>query len=370
MRSEILRLLLCPECPASPLEHDAFSRSADGAIDSGVAWCVFCRGWYPIEDAVLELLRASLAYAEDRDQFWRKHVVRMRNLGLAQTRMRPPGPHDDATRRQQTHFDWYAANEKQTYSTYETMPFWRAADALAFGPWREEIRPGRRLLDVACAQGRSTFPWMDLDLDIVAFDISKALIRQAKQRYDRLRPKARATFLVADAARFSFAAESFDYVLAYGVLHHMPDPVQTCLEIARVLRPGGTFFGSENNQTVFRKAFDFLQSLSPLWHEEAGEHPLISFAKLRRWLEPAGFELSLRTSVFLPPHVVNWFGQGGAPRLLRTTDHLATAIPLVRDQGGLILIRAEKTRAAARADSLHQAAAAVPEPVTPEGSRV
>lgn len=371
MRSEILRLLLCPECLASPLEHAPFSRSPDGAIDSGVAWCVHCEAWYPIEDGILELLRAPLAYAEDRDRFWKKHEARLRDLGLAKNRAGPPGPHDVATRQQQTHFDWYAANDTQTYNTYETMPFWRAADALAFGPWREEIRPGRRLLDVACAQGRSTFPWMDLDIEIVAFDISKALIRQAKQRQDSLRPRARATFLVADAARFPFATDAFDYVLAYGVLHHMPDPAQTCREIARVVRLGGTFFGSENNQTVFRKAFDFLQSLSPLWHEEAGEHPLISFAKLRRWLEPAGFDLALKTSVFLPPHVVNWFRRSGADTLLRATDRLAHAIPLVRDQGGLILIRAEKTRATTSAGSAPapRRRAPVPEPVAPEGSR-
>jgi ubiquinone/menaquinone biosynthesis C-methylase UbiE/uncharacterized protein YbaR (Trm112 family) len=370
VRGEILRLLQCPECLASPLEHGAFSPSVDGAIDCGVVWCPRCKGWYPIEEGVLELLRSSLAYTEDRDRFWRKHQVRMRALGLTATRTRPPGPHDAAARHQQSHFDWYAANEKQTYSTYETMPFWRAADALAFGPWRDQIRPGRRLLDVACAQGRSTFPWMDLDLEIVAFDISKALIRQARERYDRLRPKARATFLVADAARFPFAPEAFDYVLAYGVLHHMPDPAQTCLEIARVLRVGGTFFGSENNQTVFRRAFDLLQSLSPLWHEEAGEHPLISFAKLRRWLEPAGFDLSLKTSVFVPPHVANWFRQTGANTLLRTTDRLAGAIPIVRDQGGLILIRAEKTHRRAPADSAAvPREEAVPEPATPESSR-
>jgi SAM-dependent methyltransferase/uncharacterized protein YbaR (Trm112 family) len=371
VRGEILRLLLCPECSASPLEHDSFSPSVDGAIDRGVVWCPSCACWFPIEEGVLELLRSSLGYTEDRGRFWRTNEARMRDLGLAPTRTRPPGSHDAAALRQQTHFDWYAANEKQTYGTYETMPFWRAADALAFGPWRDEIRPGRRLLDVACAQGRSTFPWMDLDLEIVAFDISKALIRQARERYLRLRPKARATFLVADAARFPFAADTFDYVLAYGVLHHMPDPAETCLEIARVLRAGATFFGSENNQTVFRRAFDFLQSLSPLWHEEAGEHPLISFAKLRRWLEPAGFALSLKTSVFVPPHLVNWFRPAGATTLLRATDRLARALPLVRDQGGLILIQAEKSGAWPLADSRPppREDEAVPEPATREGSR-
>lgn len=348
VRSEILGLLRCPECAHGPLRGEAFSENAEG-IDRGVAWCTACGSWFPIDDGILELLRGSLAYAEDLARFWEAHEPRLRARGLKPRRLQAAGPHDAPVREQQEHFDWYAHNDEQTYATYEQMPFWRAADAIAFDPWRREVVGGRRLLDVACAQGRSTFPWMDLDLEIVAFDVSRDLVRQAAARYRGARPRARATFLVANAVDFPFASDAFDYVTAYGVLHHMPDPAHTCREIGRVIRPGGVFFGSENNRTVFRWIFEMLQSRRPLWHEEAGSHALISERDLRRWLEPLGFRTSFRTSVFLPPHAINRLDPTGSRKMLRRADRLARSLPILRGQGGLILVDARKQAAPAHA---------------------
>jgi ubiquinone/menaquinone biosynthesis C-methylase UbiE len=205
------------------------------------------------------------------------------------------------------------------------------------------VKAGSRLLDVGCAEGRSTFPWMNTDLEIVGFDVSKPLIRQASERYRRARPLARASFFVADATRFPFRSEAFDTVQGYGVLHHFPEPADTCREIVRVLRAGGLFLGSENNQTVFRGLFDWLQRVRPIWHEEAGTHALISERDLRNWLEPLGCRVTTRTSVYLPPHLMNLLGNGLAEKMLRATDRIAGRIPFLREEGGLILVRAEKT---------------------------
>jgi ubiquinone/menaquinone biosynthesis C-methylase UbiE/uncharacterized protein YbaR (Trm112 family) len=345
VRPSDVSLLRCPACHASSLESEEFYSAADGAIADGVLWCRECRSWYPIEGGLLELLSGPLAYAEDRARFAAAHEGSLERLGLA---TRPDGDgaraEDDAVRKQQRHFDWYADNPAQTYSEYEATPFWRAADAIAFGEWRREVAAGSRILDVACAQGRSTFPWMDLDVEIVGFDISKRLVRQALDRCGDPTVGARATFFVADATRFPLASATFDYAAAYGVLHHLPDPAATAREIARVLRKGGVFFGSENNETVFRRLFDLLQKIQPLWTEEAGEHALISEGELRGWLEPAGFDISVRTSVFVPPHLANRLTPGAAEKLLRATDRAATVIPGLSRQGGLILVRGQKRR--------------------------
>jgi hypothetical protein len=125
------------------------------------------------------------------------------------------------------------------------------------------------------------------------------------------------------------------------VLHHLPDPAETCREIARVLKTGGTYFGSENNKTAFRTVFDALQKIWPLWHEEAGAEPLISEADLKRWLTPHGFQVTTRTSVFLPPHLVNLLGRSAGPAALNATD-LLRAVPWLGRQGGLVLVTAVK----------------------------
>ena len=340
MRQDVLDMLVCPECGEHPLRYESFAMSGKDDILHGVVWCSTCGNWYPIEDGLLELLGSALAYVEDRASFWTTHATRLRALGLRQYASCRDQPDLEAQRRQQAHSDWYASNPQQSYMDYEQTPFWLAVDALAFDEWRKEIRPGSWLLDVGCAQGRSTFKIMDLSLRIVAFDISKNLVRQAIARYGREECLSTATFFVADATRFPFVGGRFDYVLLYGVLHHLPDPGATCREIARVLKPGGVYFGGENNRTVFRAGFDLLQRLLPLWYEEAGEQPLASESDFWRWLQPAWCEVSVHTGVFLPPHLFNLLAVDSARRLLRITNRLFGSVPLLRNHGGLIWVRA------------------------------
>ena len=340
MRLDVLDLLVCPECGEHPLRYESFAMSGEREILHGVVWCSSCGNWYPIEDGLLELLVGPLAYTDDRTRFWAAYATRLKALDLRPHASCRDQPDVQARREQQAHFDWYASNPQQTYAAYEQTPFWQAVDGLAFNEWRKEIRPGAWLLDVGCAQGRSTFKIMDLDLQVVAFDVSKALIRQAIARYRREEWQAAATFFVADATQFPFVSSCFNYVLVYGVLHHLPDPGTTCREIARVLKPGGVYFGSENNQTVFRAGFDLLQRLSSLWHEEAGAQPLISGQQFQSWLQPGGFDqVSVRTSVFLPPHLFNYLNVKSAKRLLGITDKVFGSIPFFRHQGGLILAK-------------------------------
>jgi SAM-dependent methyltransferase len=208
------------------------------------------------------------------------------------------------------------------------------------------------VLDVGCAQGRSAAKLRDLDVEIVGFDISKALVAQAQSRARAEGWRARVSFFVGDATRFPVADGAFDYVLVYGVLHHLPDPAAACLEIARVLAPGGVYFGSENNRSVFRAIFDGLQRLFPLWHEEAGAQPLMSRADFHVWLGAAGLALSARTRVFVPPHLCNYLSVAGARRALKATDALGGAMPFLRDQGGLILVRAQSIAQPSRSDTV------------------
>src|SRR6185295_698602 len=128
------------------------------------------------------------------------------------------------------------------------------------------------------------------------FDVSKTLVRQAHQRYARNGKGARMTFFAGDASRFPFVGNTFDYVLVYGVLHHLEDPARACAEVSRVLKQGGTYFGLENNVTALRPVFDALMRLWPMWHEEAGAKPLMSGRELTGWFAAAGIPIDTHSS--------------------------------------------------------------------------
>lgn len=237
-----------------------------------------------------------------------------------------------AQRSQQEHFDWYSDNDKQSYATYEAMRSWWIVDQRIFADWRKMLRPGSRLLDVGCAQGRSSFKAQAPDVTIVGFDVSKHLVVQAIKH---ARSRRNMHFFVGDATRMPVVDGSFDHVLIYGVLHHLPQPPRVCREAARVLKPGDVLFCSENNETVFYPIFELLQRVWPIWYEEAGEH--IHGHELKAWLEAAGFRPQIRSEVFVPPHLLNMLPIRLGRDLLELTDRALVSVPWLRDQGGLIV---------------------------------
>ncbi len=338
---EVLERLRCPHCESSQLNHDVFRAEDPSDIVDGVVWCEDCRHWYPIEGRLLDFLIGPLAYEEDRARFWSRNEPRLLALGL-RSESDAESASKDMQKHQQRHFDWYAENEDQSYFEYEHTPFWRAADLIAFEPWKRAMKPGSWLLDVGCAQGRSTLKFMDCDIQIVAFDVSKALVRQAIARYQEGGHRARAVFLAADASRFPMRDETFDTVLVYGVLHHLADPSIACQEISRVLVAGGSYIGQENNESLFRGIFDALQWLIPQWREEAGPEAIISSDRLRSWFRDTPVEIESKTSVFLPPHLCNLMSLPTSHRMLVTADRIGRAIPYLRDNGGVLLIHGHK----------------------------
>ena len=338
--AEAFARLCCPLCQVEGLAHESFEQSPQGGLREGVAWCRACLRWFPVEDGVLDLLVGALVYQRDRDRFRERHGRLLDRLGLNDSVSQEKAAPLQAL--QQAHFDWYASNETQSYRFYEQMRFWAAVDQLTFERWRPRIHAGSWLLDVGCGNGRSASRIMDLDVRVLAFDVAKEAVRQARERFPVGSSRARATFLVADATRFPVKACSMDQVLVYGVLHHVPDPRQACGEIARVLRPGGLYLGSENNHTIFRGFFDLLQRLRPLWYEEAGPEALISAAVMREAFAGTGVEVTTESFVFVPPHLVNLLPPRAGQRLLEWSDRIAGAIPGLRNHGGLILIEGVK----------------------------
>jgi SAM-dependent methyltransferase len=108
------------------------------------------------------------------------------------------------------------------------------------------MRPGDRLLDLGCGGGRHAFEAHRRGAHTVAFDRNAGDTKDAAAMLAAMRLAGEApagvlgTAVNGDALTLPFADGSFDRVIAAEVLEHVPDHVAAVLELARVLRPGGT----------------------------------------------------------------------------------------------------------------------------------
>jgi len=97
------------------------------------------------------------------------------------------------------------------------------------------VRPGVRLLDLACGTGAVTAAALARGAVPVGLDFSRSMLAEARRRHPGLR------FEEGDAAALPFAAASFDVVsMGFGVMH-LAWPDRAFAEARRVLRPGGRF---------------------------------------------------------------------------------------------------------------------------------
>jgi len=104
------------------------------------------------------------------------------------------------------------------------------------------VRPGDRVLDVACGTGDLTQAFADTGAaEVVGVDFTPQMLAIAERKRATLGPEAasRVRYLEGDAQNLAFSDASFDVVsIAFGI-RNVADPARALSEFARVLRPGG-----------------------------------------------------------------------------------------------------------------------------------
>lgn len=105
----------------------------------------------------------------------------------------------------------------------------------------EWVGPADRVLDVATGAGHTAGALVDAGADrVVATDAAPAMVSTATERGPGV------AGVVCDAERLPFAPDAFDAVTCRIAAHHFPAPEAFVAEVARVLKPGGTFAFEDN----------------------------------------------------------------------------------------------------------------------------
>lgn len=132
------------------------------------------------------------------------------------------------------------------YRRDERSPLMRAQAAKRESFYR--IQRGRRVLDLGCGAGGTVSKLRARGVEAVGIDFSPAMIEAARSEHG-----LKNYVTCAEATELPFESDSFDVVIADGVLHHLA--VQGRLnealrEVHRVLRPGGKLCCFDRNGTL------------------------------------------------------------------------------------------------------------------------
>jgi SAM-dependent methyltransferase len=150
--------------------------------------------------------------------------------------------------------------------------------------WFENKRP--KILDWGCGKGQISYWLKKMNEDVTSCDVTNTGITSAFVINSPLYKEANIDIVALQHDYIlPFNDSSFDVVLSFGVLEHVPNDWESLGEIERILRPGGLFFCFYLPYTL-----SYTQHIAHLrgnWYHSR----LYGKAQVKKLLEKANFEL-------------------------------------------------------------------------------
>src|SRR5215469_2479787 len=147
---------------------------------------------------------------------------------------------------------------------------------------------GARVLEVGCGAGLLSVDLARRSLGVTAIDPVEAMVVQTRQRVEQAGVPLSA--MLGDANALAFADDTFDVVIALGVLPWLEDPQKAVREMARVTRPGGYVLVTVDNRARLHSFFDPWLNPGTAWLKRVAKVALASGGLYR----PSGQSLGAR----------------------------------------------------------------------------
>jgi len=141
-------------------------------------------------------------------------------------------------------------------------------------------------LDYGCGSGNITNQLLNLNINVVAADVSSHFLTLVRQKFscERL-----STLSLNGKDLIGVEADSFDFIAVYSVLHHIPDYLAAITELARVCKPGGVIYiDHEHNDEYFFDRPVYKEFKSKALRIDWRKYFVFSnyVGKIRRWFNP------------------------------------------------------------------------------------
>ncbi|MEO7725952.1 MAG: class I SAM-dependent methyltransferase [Burkholderiales bacterium] len=270
---------------------DAFVEN-DGHIIEGIlrddAGC-----WYPIVEGVPCFLRGELQ--PDFEWFRRKyHLGETANLHSGPTDNKQQALTNKTFSDKWSRFKHYGlepGHEKFLFEWYCKKLNVSDIDAL-----KQFYRQRHNVLEVGSGSGFNTqFIAQNTSGDVIALDISDA----AFTTFQNTRHLPNCHVVQADLMDAPLRDQSFDLIVADGVLHHTPDTKKAVFALFEKVRPGGQFFFYVYKQMGAAKRFcdEFIRSEFTKLSPEACYAACEGFTELGRELSNLNARITLEKGV-------------------------------------------------------------------------
>jgi 2-polyprenyl-3-methyl-5-hydroxy-6-metoxy-1,4-benzoquinol methylase len=134
---------------------------------------------------------------------------------------------------------------------------YRARQAAALA-WVDELAlaAGSRVLDIGCGAGFLSVALAQRGLQVQAIDSVQAMVGLAQRHAEEAGVGERLCVEVGDVYALAFEDDTFDLVLALGVIPWLAQPELAIQEMARVSKPGGHVLLTGGNQAALNLLLD------------------------------------------------------------------------------------------------------------------